>query len=202
MATIIYGVSGEGSGHSSRAREIISHLQDRGHVVKVVTYDRGVKNLQDNFDVFEIEGLHINSTDNKVSIVRTFTDNIRKLPQGHRRLQALRKEVFKKLQPDCVLTDFEPMTAYLANHYDLPLITIDNQHRMRYMIYPYPPKMKKDRLLTENIIRSMVPKPDVSLVTTFYFGRVKNNRTFFSPLSCETKYYLLLHRVKTISSYT
>ncbi len=181
MAMIVYGVSGEGSGHSSRAREIIRHLQDKGHRVKVVTYDRGVKNLQNDFDVFETEGLHINSSDNKVSVVRTFTDNIRKLPRGHKKLRALRYDIFKKLQPECVITDFEPLTAYLANHYDIPLITVDNQHRMRYMQYPCPPKLQKDRLLTENIIRAMVPKPDVSLITTFYFGPVKNKRTFCFP---------------------
>ena len=37
-----------------------------------------------------------------------------------------------------VITDFEPMTAYLAYTNDLPLITIDNQHRMRYMQYDGP----------------------------------------------------------------
>jgi uncharacterized protein (TIGR00661 family) len=160
---------------------MVGHLQERGHKVKVVTYDRGVKNLQNDFDVFETEGLHINSTDNKVSVVRTFTDNIRRLSRGHKKLQALRHEIFKDLKPDCVITDFEPMTAYLANHYDIPLITIDNQHRMRYMEYPCPPKLQKDRLLTENIIRAMVPKPDVSLITTFYFGKMKNKRSFCFP---------------------
>ena len=59
MAKIVYGVSGEGSGHSSRAREMISHLEAVGHIVKVVSYDRGYNNLKDEFDVFETEGLHI-----------------------------------------------------------------------------------------------------------------------------------------------
>lgn len=31
MATIAYGVSGEGPSHSSRTRETASHLHDRGH---------------------------------------------------------------------------------------------------------------------------------------------------------------------------
>ena len=181
MATIVYGVSGEGSGHSSRSREIITHLLNRGHKVKVVTYDRGVKNLKNDFDVFEVEGLHIDSTDNKVSILGTFKDNFQRLSKGHGKFLALRKEVFKKLNPDCVMTDFEPMTAYLANHYGLPLISIDNQHRMRYMSYPIPPGLKKDSLITKNIIRTLVPKPDVSLITTFYFGKTRNNHTFCFP---------------------
>lgn len=180
MAKVIYGISGEGSGHSSRAREMISHLEGAGHTIKAVSYDRGYQNLKDDFDVFATEGLHIASLDNKVSIPRTVADNLLKLPEGHKKLQKLR-ELFKTFGPDCVITDFEPMTAYLAHHYDLPLVSIDNQHRMRYMEYPRPPKLSNDRRLTENIIRAMVPRPDVSLVTSFYFGKPKNERTFVFP---------------------
>ena len=181
MAKIVYGVSGEGSGHSSRASEIIPFLLEEGHDVKVVSYDRGYKNLRDSFDVFETEGLTIASVDNKVSKVKTFTENLKRLPEGYEALQRLRKKIFKEYQPDCVITDFEPMTAYLANHYNLPLITVDNQHRIRYMKYSCPSYLSKDQLVTETVIRAMVPKPDVSLVTTFYFGETKNDRTFLFP---------------------
>jgi uncharacterized protein (TIGR00661 family) len=180
MAKLIYGVSGEGSGHSSRAREMITHLQFSDHRVKVASYDRGYRNLAPDFDVLEIEGLHIASVDNKVSVVETFTDNLGRLSEGLRKLGELRA-LFREFEPDCVITDFEPMTAYLANHYDLPLITLDNQHRIRYMIYPCPSSLKADALVTETVIRAMIPRPDVSLATTFYFGEVKNDRTFLFP---------------------
>jgi len=181
VVKIVYGVSGEGSGHSSRAREIATHLIEQGHQVRLVSYDRGYRNLKDDFDVFETEGLSIASENNRVSLVKTFTDNLKRLPKGHRKLQALRKSLFKEFQPDCVITDFEPMTAYLANHYDLPLITVDNQHRMRYVRYQSPPGMDLDRQMTKTIIRAMVPRPDVSLVTAFCFGELKNQRTFLFP---------------------
>jgi len=181
MARIVYGVSGEGSGHSSRSREIISYLEKRGHTVKVVSYDRGFRNLRDRFDVFEIEGLSISSTDNRVSKVKTVMENLQRLVEGHKSLQALRKDIFKTFLPHVVFTDFEPMTAYLASHYELPLISIDNQHRLRYMRYPCPRRLKANKVLTKNIIRAMVPKPDVALVTTFYIGEPKNNRTFLFP---------------------
>jgi uncharacterized protein (TIGR00661 family) len=180
MARIIYGVSGEGSGHSSRAREILPHLLAGGHRVKVASYDRGYRNLRDDFDVLEIEGLHIASVENKVSLVETFVDNVSRLPEGMKKLRELR-ELFRSFEPDCVITDFEPMTAYLANHHDLPLITLDNQHRMRYMRYPCPARLKGDALVTETVIRAMIPRPDVSLVTTFYFGETTNDRTFLFP---------------------
>ena len=181
MAKIVYGVSGEGSGHSSRAREMAGHLREQGHAVRLVSYDRGYQNLKTDFDVFENEGLCIASENNKVSVVKTFTENIKRLPEGLRSLRELRHALFDEFQPDCVITDFEPMTAYLANHYSLPLITIDNQHRMRYMKYEVPPHLQVDNQVTRTVIRAMVPRPDVSLVTTFLFGDTTNDRTFLFP---------------------
>ena len=181
MARIVYGVSGEGAGHSSRAREMITHLVAGGHEVKVASYDRGYRNLSGDFDALEIEGLSLKSVDNQISAVKTFTDNVSRLGDGVRKLRELRRGLFKEFEPHAVITDFEPMTAYTANAFDLPLITIDNQHRMRYMRYPLPTRLRKDALVTESVIRLMVPKPDVSLVTTFYFGELKNDRTFLFP---------------------
>ena len=114
----------------------INEVDDRDNIEQ--DSDRGYRNLKDDFRVFETEGLCIASEDNKVSVVRTFTENLKRFPEGHRRLQELRDEVFKQFHPDYVITDFEPMTAYLAHHYDIPLITIDNQHRMRYVEYECP----------------------------------------------------------------
>ncbi len=181
VAKIVYGVSGEGSGHSSRSREMATHLQRQGHDLWMVSYDRGYRNLKDDFRVFETEGLTIASEDNQVSIVRTFTENLMRLPEGHRKLQQLKNELFKGFQPDVVITDFEPMTAYLASHYDIPLISIDNQHRMRYMDFDCPPGSEADRHVTKTIIRAMVPRPDVSLVITFVQGPTTNDRTFLFP---------------------
>lgn len=181
MARIVYGVSGEGSGHSSRARVVLEHLVRAGHEIKVVTYGRGLHHLGGDFDVFETEGLHIASVDNRVAPLKTLATNLKSLPHGHKKLKHLRKDVFKTFKPHVVITDFEPMCAYLAHHYELPLISIDNQHRLRYMRYDYPSHLRHERKLAVNIIRGMVPKPDVSLVTTFYAGELKNRRTFLFP---------------------
>ena len=158
-----------------------SHLREKGHELWMVSYDRGYQNLKTDFDVFETEGLCIASEDNKVSVVKTFTENLKRLPEGLKGLNGLRQKLFEEFQPDCVITDFEPMTAYLANYYSLPLITIDNQHRMRYLQYDGPSDMKAEARLTKTIIRAMVPRPDVSLVTTFHFEETTNDRTFLFP---------------------
>ena len=183
MARIVYGVSGEGSGHTSRALEILPHLIGQGHEVRVAGYDRSYRDLKDRFDVFETEGLTIAQVDNEVSIKRTITDNLTRLARGHRKSVELKKQLFKEFRPEAVITDFEPMTAYLANYFDVPLITLDNQHRMRYMDLSVPQRLAGGMHLTRAIIRAMIPRPDVSLVTTFHFSPVTNDRTFaFPPL--------------------
>lgn len=180
MSRILYGVSGEGSGHSSRASLIAAYLENQGHQVKIASYDRGYRNLKDQFDTLEIAGLTIVSEDNQVSALKTITANLAKIPSGTRSLKQL-KQTFADFAPDVVITDFEPTTAYLAGHFGLPLITIDNQHRMRYMQYEMPPALRQDALITETIIRAMVPTPWVSLITTFHFNPLKNERSFLFP---------------------
>ena len=181
MAKIVYGISGCGSGHSSRAREIMSHLQEQGHQIFGVSYDRGYKNLKDDFNMFEVPGLHIVAIQNRVSKMQTAIKNLKSLTGGIEKFRDFKKAAFSDFDPDIVLCDFEPLTAYMATHRDLPLVTIDNQHRMRYMEYPCPSILKKDATIAETVIRAFVPKPDISLVTTFFFGDIKNDRTFLFP---------------------
>ncbi len=182
MTKILYGFSGEGSGHSSRTREMARCLIEAGHEVRLASYDRGYQNLCDDFDILEIEGLSISVDDNRVSKLKTITKNLKKLPAGRRGLRNLR-DLFRDFQPDVVITDFEPMTAYLAEHYHVPLITVDNQHRMRYVDYKSPPKRKKEAKRIRRLIRLMIPWPSVSLVIALNSGKIKNDRTFlFSPI--------------------
>lgn len=182
MSRIIYGVSGEGSGHSSRAREMARHLQERGHEVKIVSYDRGYRNLAEDFDCLQVEGLRIVSRNNRVSALGTLWENLRRGRRAWQRLRELRA-LFTSFRPDCVITDFEPSTAWLARMHKLPLISLDNQHRMRYMKFDVPGWLRFEQWQTRTIIRLMIPDPDVALATTFFRGDVTNDRTFlFAPI--------------------
>jgi len=158
-----------------------AYLESRGHTIKMMSYDRGLRNLRDHFDVTETAGLHIANKDNRVSVPRTVTENLAKLAEFRRSITKVRREHFDEYKPDAVITDFEPLSAYLAWFCKVPLISLDNQHRMRYMEYPCPQGLAKDARLTGLVIRMMVPRPAVSLATTFYFGKVKNNHTFLFP---------------------
>ena len=76
MANILYGVNGEGAGHSTRSREIILHLQRQGHTVVAASFDRGLRNLGDICEVLEIYGLRFTYVNNQVRYKRTLARNL------------------------------------------------------------------------------------------------------------------------------
>ncbi len=84
-----------------------------GHEVRLASHDRGYENLRDEFNVPEIEGLMIYSTDNRVSTLATIGENLKRLPAGTRALKRLR-DLFRQLRAHAVVRDFEPLTAYPA----------------------------------------------------------------------------------------
>lgn len=178
---ILYAFSGEGSGHSSRAKVVIKHLLSKNHEIRLATYGRGIENFKNIYPVFELIGLTIITVDNQVSKSKTLAHNLSTVPQAQQKLNAFKKEIFEDFKPDCVITDFEPISAYLANFYKIPLISLDNQHSLRYMEYKYPSELMSSALLTENIIRTMIPRPCFSIITSFYEKPLKNNRSYITP---------------------
>ena len=180
MSRIVYGVAGEGSGHTSRAREMLRHLLQQGHAVRVVAYDRSYAALRDEFDCLEIEGLHIVSRDNRVRPLETLTHNLRRARSAMGRNRAL-VQLFDAFKPEVVITDFEPATAWLAHWRGIPLISLDNQHRLRYMKFEVPPALWFDRWLTRVIIALMIPRPTIALATSLVLGESTNERTRIFP---------------------
>src|SRR5262249_59429609 len=180
MANILYGVNGEGAGHSTRARAVISHLESVGHNVHVVSFDRGLTNLKDDFDVTEIVGLRLAYVNNQVRIRRTLAKNIfgaRKIAGG---ISAL-AELAQRWCIEIVITDFEPISSRVGHRLGLPVISIDNQHVLTNTRVSYPAKYRRDAALAKLVTRVMTPHSDVCFVTSFFSAPVKRRQTFVFP---------------------
>jgi len=182
MAKILYGVAGEGSGHSSRAMEVTRHLIENGHQVKILSYDRGYKNLSPYFDTEEIFGLKLVHKNNRIKYLPTIIKNFLKSKEAA--LSA--KKVFNiinKFQPDIIFSDFEPITAIAAKAKHLPLISIGNQHRITRMKIGFPMKYRRDANLAKSLIRMIVIKADAYLVTSVIRHKITHRNTYyFSPI--------------------
>src|SRR5262249_29680189 len=143
MANILYGVNGEGSGHSTRAKEVINHLHSQGHRVRVVSFDRGLRNLSESFDVTEIFGFRIAYVNNRMRYRRTFAKNLSKAPRAARSLARLMRQA-EEWEIELVITDFEPLSCQVGYRKRLPVISIDNQHCLTNVVVSMPPHFRRD----------------------------------------------------------
>jgi len=180
MANILYGVNGEGSGHSTRAKEVISHLQQKGHAVHIVSFDRGLRNLSESFPVTEIFGLRVTYINNRVRYRRTLASNIIKAPLARRSMKELGKLIEEK-KIDLVITDFEPLTAHVAHRKRLPLIAIDNQHAITNTRVSLPRGYARDAATVKLVTHMMTPHADAYFVLSFFPVAVKRRNTFLFP---------------------
>jgi uncharacterized protein (TIGR00661 family) len=180
MANILYGVNGEGSGHSTRAREVLSHLQAQGHLLHVASFDRGLRNLGGDFEVTEIYGLRLAFLDNTVRYRRTIAANLLTVGEAARSLARL-LELSRNWNIDLVITDFEPLTCRIARHMRLPVIAIDNQHALTNLQVSLPRHQRADAAAAKMVTRFMVPRANAYLVLSFFEAPVVRARTWLFP---------------------
>ncbi len=180
MANILYGVNGEGAGHSTRAREVLSHLQARGHRVHVASFDRGLQNLRGDFEVTEIYGLRFAYANNRVRYRKTVTKNLATVRQAAKSIKHL-SELADEWKIDVVVTDFEPLTCHVAHRKHLPVISIDNQHCLTNTDVSYPSECRRDAAVAKLVTKMMVPKAHAYLTTAFFKAKIRKPNTFLFP---------------------
>ncbi|HEY6371142.1 MAG TPA: glycosyltransferase family protein [Candidatus Sulfotelmatobacter sp.] len=180
MANILYGVNGEGAGHSTRAAEVLSHLVAQGHTVHVASFDRGLQNLKGQFDVTEIYGFRFAYLNNRVRYKRTIAKNLVTVPQAARSLSRL-KDLVDEWKTDLVITDFEPLTCHVGHRKGLPVISIDNQHCLTNAVVSYPKQYRRDAAAAKLVTRLMTPRANAYLVISFFAAPIRKRNTFLFP---------------------
>ena len=134
MARIIYGVAGEGFGHSSRSHLIGQRLLDAGHECIFVGSQKSLMYLKQYFGerVKEIFGLSFAFIDGRIDKSETLKRNLMKLPEGNKINLGLFKKHFEPFDPDLVISDFEPFSAWWAWWKSVPFISIDHEHMLSH----------------------------------------------------------------------
>jgi len=177
---ILYGVAGEGFGHSSRALSIADYLEKKGQEVIILTYGQAYKVLKKRFKVFRVRGFHLKYRKSVLHKRKTVGYNIKHFSQnflGWRRFNKLMRE----FKPDLCISDMEPIVPVLRNWYKLPLICIDNQHRLTNLDIKVPKKYYSDFLLAKGVTDAFVKKADYFIVTSFSRARIKKKNTILVP---------------------
>ena len=180
MANILYGVNGEGAGHSTRAKEVLTHLVAQGHNVHVASFDRGLQNLKDDFDVTEIYGFRFAYVNNRVRYKRTIAKNLITVPHAARSLSGLNALV-DAANINVVITDFEPLTCHIGHKRRLPVISIDNQHCLTNAVVSYPKQYRRDAAAAKLVTKLMTPRANAYLVISFFDAPIRKRNTFLFP---------------------
>ncbi len=119
---------------------------------------------------------------NKLIYSKTIWKNIVKISQSTKHWSSIKK-VFKDFDPDLVITDFEPLTALLAQTQKKPLISVDNQHQLTRTKIKLPIKYKKDLIADKLVIKLMIRKANYYLITSFFKTPITHKNTFlFAPI--------------------
>src|SRR5215831_19324128 len=180
MANILYGVNGEGAGHSTRAKEVLTHLVSQGHTVHVASFDRGLENLSHDFDVIEIYGFRFAYVNNRVRYKRTIAKNLVTAPHAAKSLSQL-NDLVEAGNINLVITDFEPLTCHVGHKRRLPVISIDNQHCLTNAVVSYPGQYRRDAAAAKLVTKLMTPRANAYLVISFFTAPIRKRNTFLFP---------------------
>jgi len=179
MRTILYGVAGEGNGHYARSKIVIDELKKTSKV-ELFSHGQGYKNLKKHFPVNRILGFHMYYINNTVSSALTGLINTLKSPFM---LFASLKYIpaFLKHKPDLVITDFEPFILYWSKLFNVPCISIDNQHIITNTSIDKINRQFINEFYSKAVIHLFLPNPAQTLITTFFNSEIKCKNTKLLP---------------------
>ncbi len=181
---ILYGVVGEGMGHAMRSMVILEALVKQGHECRIVASGKASAYLEHRYpgQVTPITGLTMVYENNVIQKMKTALKNLKSLKDVPDNFRAYAK-MARTFCPDLVISDFESWTYWFARGQRIPVISLDNIQMIdrcehdSSMIGPD----KKDFLLAKSLVRAKLPSCNAYLITTFFYPRLKKDRTSLHP---------------------
>lgn len=182
MLKLIYAVAGEGYGHATRSKPIIEHLNKK-HAVVVYAGGKAYEYLKKHFPVKKISSMHMIYKDNKVSTTGTILHNIIRSPLHL--LSFLRILTCNiKIQPDTIITDYEPFSTWSAIITRTPLISIHlPAHSIIENHKESIPEKYRQLKKYELVNKIIIPKAPKQITPTFYSpAKPKKHENYTHPI--------------------
>ena len=183
MARIIYALSGQGRGHTSRVMATSEALRARGHEVLFCCGGTAREILESRGErVLPVPALRQVMDANRVCLRATLQRNWRRVlctPRITRRLA----DTFAAQNADLLITDFEAFSPRAARRIDLPVLSFNHQQVVTETRYQLPPRYWPSAALTAAAIKMIAPRrPQHVLLSSFFFPELKHpGRTTLVP---------------------
>ncbi len=182
MAKILYALSGEGMGHSTRSNAVIEELQKK-HNIMIACGGRAYHHLAERFDnIIFIQSLHMGYKNNTVSSWKTFIKNLKSIPSHVQSIISMIKAI-RKFKPDIIINDFEYITNYLSIFLGIPNIIVDNEQVIARSRIRFPKRLWMDFIKSWLVIKLIVPKADFSFISSFFYPKLNpGNVAYCQPI--------------------
>jgi len=183
MARIIYAVAGEGFGHASRAHFVGQRFLEAGHDVIFAASLRALLYLRPYYGerVKEIFGLSYDYSKGYVDPMATLWKNLSHFPRGHRLNRELFEQVYQPFEPDLVITDFEPFSAWWAWRHRVPFISIDNEHLLTLCELDHEFRDLFGHLNAKVVVRFHYLGAKAYVITNFFQAPLKSKAAVLAP---------------------
>jgi len=183
MARIIYAVAGEGFGHSSRSHLTGQRLIDAGHDVMFVGSQKSLLYLKQYFAdrVKEVFGLSFAFEGERIDKSETLKRNLLKLPEANRLNDELFKKHFEPFEPELVISDFEPFSAWWAWRKNVPFISIDHEHMLTLCKLQHPVRNWFSRLTASVVTECHYTGAVAYIILNFFRAPLRVDSAVLAP---------------------
>lgn len=174
MARILYALSGQGRGHTSRVMAISAVLRRRGHEITYCCGGTARRILEEQGErVLAVPALKQVMEGNEVRHLRTMRCNIGPILRRGAIVDRL-AEAFRAERADLLITDFEAFSPLAADRVGLPVISFNHQEVLTETDYRVPARYWLDGFITLSAVRMIAPRtPMHTIVTSFTFPPLK-----------------------------
>jgi uncharacterized protein (TIGR00661 family) len=183
MARILYGVAGEGFGHSSRSELLGEHLIKTGHEVLFAASRKSLAYLQPTFreQIREVYGLSFYYRNGRIHPLRTVLQNLSGYRKGFMTNFRLFSEIASQFRPDLVISDFEPFSAWWAWRNNVPCVSIDHEHLMTCFKFETAQLSWKEQAMAHLVMRGYHTFADAYIVLNFFQASAVNKAAYMVP---------------------
>ncbi len=185
MAKIIYALSGQGRGHTSRVIAVSDELRRRGHEVVFCCGGTAQEILEAKGEpVLPVPALRQVMQSNEVQPWQTIRYNW-KTVLNTRAITARLTDVFREEQADLLINDFEAFSHRAAARMGLPAISFNHQQVVTETRYELPRRYWVNAQLTGLAIRLIAPaKAAHILLSSFFFPPLRHpaHTTLVAPI--------------------
>lgn len=167
MSVIFYGLCGEGLGHCARALAIKERMPE--HHFIFFTFGDAFDYLKSRgCDVNRIYGMEFVERDGRVQFFSTLWNAAKFVWIDSRKNLRLITDMAMEWKPSLFVTDWEPTIPRIAKSVSKPYVSIDSQHKFRFLdMKGFPFYLRAYSLMVSTICKMMVPRADHYVISTF-----------------------------------